>query len=481
MKFKVVFVLIFIYFKSFSMSDISSDDFSNITQRQITNSIVFGKLYGFIRYFHPSPQSHDLNWNKFLEAGLSEVQDIPNDSLLVIALKNIFKSTSPSLKIYFNNYSPPQSSELQADSVKVLFWRHNGLGFHRKGLPLLTRLMTRSNKSEICSKLITKNEYDLNYSFIELNEHIQCMFNSYVISDLSLIKEDIAKTYNNFNASSDIQNIATVISVWNILVHFYPYQERIENNWDEVLYNALYKLSKHQESTENILSEIIANLNDSHAFINSSKSISISFNPRIEPVGLDYIENQLIVKSIDSSVVENIHRGDVIASINHVPVNTWISKLASVTSSTTEFSKNDKVASKLLSYIKEQSSEESAILEIIDPQNNHKLVKLDLTLSVPLKKTDKIIKYGNYYYVDLHQLKWKEFKHSLEKLESSQGIIFDLRKYPAYMTDAKILPHLMGVLAHLCLLPSQGLAPGREFFIFWFDWFLVPVPIFPQI
>ncbi|UII29200.1 DUF4041 domain-containing protein [Fulvivirga maritima] len=40
---------------------------------------------------------------------------------------------------------------------------------------------------------------------------------------------------------------------------------------------------------------------------------------------------------------------------------------------------------------------------------------------------------------------------------------------------------MLGVLAHLCLLPSQGLAPGREFFIFWFDWFLVPVPIFPQI
>ncbi|UII26061.1 S41 family peptidase [Fulvivirga maritima] len=47
--------------------------------------------------------------------------------------------------------------------------------------------------------------------------------------------------------------------------------------------------------------------------------------------------------------------------------------------------------------------------------------------------------------------------------------------------NASTAEQFLGVLAHLCLLPSQGLAPGREFFIFWFDWFLVPVPIFPQI
>lgn len=102
------------------------------TAQQQINLEVFAKLYGYVRFFHPSDEAASVNWDRFAVYGSSEVLNAKDNKTLVKKLKEIFLPIAPSLLIYetsarlsFNEKSITPSL---LNEYKTIVWQHEGLG-----------------------------------------------------------------------------------------------------------------------------------------------------------------------------------------------------------------------------------------------------------------------------------------------------------------------------------------------------------------
>ncbi len=89
---------------------------------------AFAKLYGYIRYFHPSDEASSIDWDKFLCYGIEQVGKANNPVELKNTLDSLFLPIAPTLDIYFEGETPKEFEQPEniGDSVLVT-WQHIGV------------------------------------------------------------------------------------------------------------------------------------------------------------------------------------------------------------------------------------------------------------------------------------------------------------------------------------------------------------------
>ncbi|TKC09065.1 S41 family peptidase [Pedobacter frigoris] len=100
--------------------------------KQIANLESFAKLYGYVRYFHPSEEAAAVNWDNFLYYGNKEVENATNTQVLNQKLNALFNPIAPSVYIVstaaakdfdVKSITPPNKQDL-----KEITWQHYGMG-----------------------------------------------------------------------------------------------------------------------------------------------------------------------------------------------------------------------------------------------------------------------------------------------------------------------------------------------------------------
>ena len=91
---------------------------------------AFTRLYGYIRFFHPSDEAAHLNWNDFCVYGLRKVKEA-DPAVLKETLKELFLPIAPTAKLfYFKDDAPAPAEELlppdRAD-LDLVAWQHKGI------------------------------------------------------------------------------------------------------------------------------------------------------------------------------------------------------------------------------------------------------------------------------------------------------------------------------------------------------------------
>ncbi len=69
------------------------------TSQQQKNMIAFAKLYGYVKYFHPSDEAAALDWDRFAIYGAGKVLQAPSDAELTSTLQKLFHPFAPSIQI----------------------------------------------------------------------------------------------------------------------------------------------------------------------------------------------------------------------------------------------------------------------------------------------------------------------------------------------------------------------------------------------
>ena len=99
--------------------------------RTVENIIALARLYGYIRYFHPSDEAAKINWEKFSQFGVDAVIDAKNDNDLLIRLRNLFYPIAPSLVLSSNdNPSVFDRKKLIPPDItgyKTIVWQYKGI------------------------------------------------------------------------------------------------------------------------------------------------------------------------------------------------------------------------------------------------------------------------------------------------------------------------------------------------------------------
>jgi hypothetical protein len=97
--------------------------------QEIQNFKAFAKLYGYVKYFHPSDQASRIDWEKFAVQGTEKVKNARDNEELKAILEELFIPIAPTIQIYHSNEKPrPFSAPEDTTNLKVVAWQHQGVG-----------------------------------------------------------------------------------------------------------------------------------------------------------------------------------------------------------------------------------------------------------------------------------------------------------------------------------------------------------------
>jgi len=140
-----------------------------MNEQTLQNFRAFTKLYGYIRFFHPSDEASSIDWDKFAVYGFEKVENARDDNELKALLLELFLPIAPAIEIYFTgeNISYDQSKIIPADITGLLpvAWQHKGIqdnmdtiyGIYKS--TRMNRIPTIVNHFAILSKTIDVSEF----------------------------------------------------------------------------------------------------------------------------------------------------------------------------------------------------------------------------------------------------------------------------------------------------------------------------------
>lgn len=113
------------------------------TPRTVQNIETFARLYGYVRYFHPSDEAAATDWNRLAVLGCQRVESAQTEAELQNTLLTLFRPVAPTLQLVragknyrFNpkDITPPNPSDYQ-----VISWQHQGMGQNDPSSPYKSR------------------------------------------------------------------------------------------------------------------------------------------------------------------------------------------------------------------------------------------------------------------------------------------------------------------------------------------------------
>lgn len=93
---------------------------------------AFARLYGYVRFFHPSDEAAALDWDGFAIHGVRRVTEGSDREALRVALEELFGPVAPTLDVYVEGQRPREASTLfpaDTEGLEAVSWQHRGFGF----------------------------------------------------------------------------------------------------------------------------------------------------------------------------------------------------------------------------------------------------------------------------------------------------------------------------------------------------------------
>ena len=117
--------------------------------QEIENLRAFTKLYGYVKYFHPSDEASKIDWDKFAIYGTEQIKEAKNSQELKTILEELFLPIAPTIQIDHSDEKPENPTKhLLEDTtgLKIVAWQHRGVGFGRTNTPYWSIRVNRKNK-----------------------------------------------------------------------------------------------------------------------------------------------------------------------------------------------------------------------------------------------------------------------------------------------------------------------------------------------
>jgi C-terminal processing protease CtpA/Prc len=390
---KIILLIILI---SFSYNFLTAQHTISETEKLTS----FGKIYGFLKYYHPEVGKGKFDWDKEFIKLLPEVLKATDEESLSLVYINWIESLGK-----IENCKKCDTKESYFDKNFDLSWTQD------------TTLFSNELSSRL--KFIDKNRNQRENFYVTTEE----------IGNIKIINEP---TYKDFEFPKEEYRLLGLFKYWNIIEYFYPYKYLTDQNWDFVLSEMIDKIRivKNKDEYHAVLRELVAKLDDSHAYISFKDKSEYKFLP----VNISNVENQAVVSQIfnDSlAKINDLRRGDVIVKINDKSIESELKNtLKYVSGSNLNFKINnsyftifrDTLDSMRLTIIRD-----SAILNISTKLYNfNDFGYLNNKLILKSKSITNDIGYINM----VARFTLREFEDIFERFKLKKSIIVDLRGYP---------------------------------------------------
>lgn len=115
----------------------------------VQSAHVFARLYGYLRYFHPSDEAASIDWDRYAVLGMRRVEGATDAADLASRLERLVAPIAPTVRIYREGErSPgphPSLTPREDAEPDVVAWQHKGVGTGGTRTPYMSVRVGRPN------------------------------------------------------------------------------------------------------------------------------------------------------------------------------------------------------------------------------------------------------------------------------------------------------------------------------------------------
>lgn len=394
----------------------------NLTEAKTEDLVILGKVWGFLKYYHPGIAKGNNNWDYELFRILPKIL-AANDQL---ERNNVLLSWVTS----FGNVETGKEKK-NKNEVKIypdLTWMNNSI----LGNELTLQLNSIKNAKR----------YGTNY-YVELVDGV---------GNPEFTNEN---PYSSMKYPDTGFRLLSLYRYWNIIQYYYPYKNLIEENWNDVLKEFVPKIitvSNELEYKQTVLS-LIARIHDTHANIwGQDEALKNYRGLNYAPFEITFIENKAVVTDYYDKVLgekSGLNIGDVIEAINDRSVDEIIKEKLPFTPASNYPTQLREISENLL-----RTNDSSLVISFSKGD-------IKLTKEIECFAGDVMNIYGKYQrkdtcfrminsdisYIYPGTIKDEDLPKIMPEVLKTKGLIIDFRCYPSdfivfslskYLLPAKI-------------------------------------------
>ncbi|MDQ0782843.1 S41 family peptidase [Chryseobacterium sp. W4I1] len=364
------------------------------------------KVWGFLKYYHPNVAKADFDWDRQLFQKIDELGNIRDKDQLN---EFYFKWISSLGKVN------ECKKCLKEDKEKIYFLRNFDLNWI-------------SNKDVFTEKVSRQLLFIQNNRNLGINYHFGKGGKKVYFRN--------ENSYGSKFTSKEI-SLLELFRYWNAVEYFFPYKYQTDQAWNDVLSEMIPKFLNvnNDESYHLTLAELVAKVDDSHAFLYSPLINASQYGRRKVPVEYIYAEGKLVItKVIRNKFNEEIllKTGDVIYDISGRTIPQMVNSFGKYIPASNSWGKINKVRNLFLF-----SNHEAITIKVERDGENLEIEAKTYLLkdiiqekSVPEQKWKFLDTDQKTGYVNMGNIEKSDLDDMYQDFKSTTSIIFDLRNYP---------------------------------------------------
>jgi len=144
----------------------------SVTNQKVQNIETFVRLYGYARWFHPSDEAQEINWDKFAVLGVQKVENVKSAEELRDTLFRLFSPIVQGLQIYKTNQPEKFNRDflLSPDpNAKPVTWQHHGVYLNERS-NIYKSARTNKSKPNVSSDVAIVCKVFINPSHLQGKE-----------------------------------------------------------------------------------------------------------------------------------------------------------------------------------------------------------------------------------------------------------------------------------------------------------------------
>ncbi len=399
-----------------------------LSTRGLENLQAFARLFGYMRYFHPSDAAAAADWEQLAIRSIPTIERAQSASQLAESLTDAFAPVSVAVAVYPTGTAPP-AVRLKSGPY-LMEWRHHGVGLSENPIYYSERVTRQAGGDA--------DEIDLLRA--DLPGGVSCIVPRVLYTNVGgrFRLSNFAGKLPGASAADRSVRLAAVVIAWNVLQHFYPYFDVVHADWPQALTTAL-KTAATDEGQIPFLSTLrrmIATLHDGHGRV-----VITGTDPIQSAVGWDWVEGRLVLTDVSHASDPTVRRGDAVIAINGRPTSDALAAAeAEISSATPQWLLARALGTGLhynqaLGAMGEEPKSEPLILEVepFRPSAPARKVSLERqsvrpTVEPRPQPISEVV--PGIVYVDVTRANDDDFKARLSRMEKARGLIFDMRGYP---------------------------------------------------
>ena len=234
---------------------------------------------------------------------------------------------------------------------------------------------------------------------------------------------------------------------WNIIEYWFPYRDVIGENWDAVLTEFIPRiaLARTRDAFALEMMALVARVNDTHANLWSSLDLRPPAGTCQVPVKLRFIGKRVVVSGYADGQEGTLRPGDVIESVDGVPVPELVAQWAPYYAASNEPTRLRDIAGAMLRgkcvNASLHVSRGDETLDVNAPRVAQSLFKMsgwhDLPGETFRKLSDQVA------YMKLSSVKAESVKSYIEAASGTKGLVIDIRNYPSSDIGFALGSHLV--------------------------------------